>query len=108
MTILFRCECGKLLRARIPVLSLVDDELAGKPNTMRNVPIIGRAALSGAFLVAPFVVLAFLPDAWPARIAIAVNFLWPTIYSVPFIRLKERGYLGVLSDAAGSRRNAGL
>src|SRR5262249_9418421 len=31
-----------------------------------------------------------------------LNYVWPTIYSLPIIRLKERGILGVLCDAAGS------
>ena len=33
---------------------------------------------------------------------LALNYLWPTLYSIPGVRLKERGVLGVLSDAAGS------
>jgi hypothetical protein len=31
-----------------------------------------------------------------------MNFLWPTLYSMPRIRLKERGGLGLICDAAGS------
>ena len=79
-----------------------DDERAGKPNAMRGVPVWQRAALCAGLVVAGFVVLAPFSNAWPARIALAMNYLWPTLYSIPGVRLKERGLLGVLSDAAGS------
>ena len=81
---------------------IADDQQAGKPNAMRDVRIWQRTALCVGLVVAGFAVLAPFVDAWPARIALAVNYLWPTIYSIPGIRLKERGLLGVLSDAAGS------
>jgi 4-hydroxybenzoate polyprenyltransferase len=81
---------------------IADDERAGKPNAMRGVRVGRRAALCAGFIVAGFAVLAPFSDAWPARIALAVNFLWPTLYSIPRVRLKERGLLGVLTDAAGS------
>ena len=81
---------------------IADDERAGKPNAVRGVRVWQRAALCLGLVVAGFAVLAPFADAWPARIALAVNYLWPTLYSVPGVRLKERGLLGVLSDAAGS------
>jgi hypothetical protein len=81
---------------------IADDQRAGKPNTMHDVHVGQRAALCVGLVVAGFAVLAPFSDAWPARIALAVNYLWPTIYSIPGVRLKERGLLGVLSDAAGS------
>ncbi|MDQ6941035.1 MAG: UbiA family prenyltransferase [Candidatus Eremiobacteraeota bacterium] len=81
---------------------VADDLRAGKPNTMRDVGVGRRAALCACLVVAGFVVLAPFANAWSARIALAVNYLWPTLYSMPRVRLKERGLLGVLSDAAGS------
>jgi hypothetical protein len=81
---------------------IADDQRAGKPNAMRDLRVGQRAALCAGLLVAGFVVLAPFSDAWPARIALAVNYLWPTLYSVPYVRLKERGLAGVLCDAAGS------
>ena len=80
---------------------ITEDE-SRKPNTMRNVPVSRRAALCFACIVAPFIALSFLPDQWLARTVLAFNFLWLTLYSVPFVRLKERGRLGVIADAAGS------
>ena len=87
---------------------VADDRQAGKPNTMRDVGLGRRAALCASLVVAGFVVLASFANAWRARIAVAVNYLWPTLYSVPRVRLKERGLLGVLSDAAGSHITAAL
>jgi hypothetical protein len=81
---------------------IADDEAAGKPNTMRALRVGQRAALSLGLFAAGFVALGPFANAWPARVALAVNYLWPTIYSIPGIRLKERGLLGVLCDAAGS------
>ena len=81
---------------------IADDERAGKPNAMRGLSVRQRAALSLGLVVAGFVVLAPLSNAWPVRLALAVNFLWPTLYSIPGVRLKERGLFGVLADAAGS------
>ena len=81
---------------------IADDQRAGKPNAMRDLRVAQRAALSVGFIVAGFVVLAPFSNAWPARIVLAVNYLWPTLYSIPGVRLKERGLLGVFSDAAGS------
>jgi hypothetical protein len=81
---------------------IADDERAGKPNAMRNVRVSQRAALCLGLIAAGFAVLVPFSNAWPARIALAVNFLWPTLYSIPGVRLKERGLLGVFSDAAGS------
>jgi 4-hydroxybenzoate polyprenyltransferase len=81
---------------------IADDQRAGKPNAMRDLGVTQRAALCVGFIVAGFVVLAPFANAWPARIALALNYLWPTLYSIPGVRLKERGIFGVLSDAAGS------
>jgi hypothetical protein len=81
---------------------IAEDRRAGKPNAMRDVPVARRTALCVGLVVAGFAVLAPFADAWPARIVLAANFLWPTLYSIPRVRLKERGLLGVISDAAGS------
>jgi 4-hydroxybenzoate polyprenyltransferase len=78
------------------------DRQAGKPNAIAGF----RPAL--AFLIAAgFVLAGFLPAplagySSPARVVLLLNYLWPTVYSVPGIRLKERGLGGVVCDAAGS------
>jgi 4-hydroxybenzoate polyprenyltransferase len=81
---------------------IADDRRAGKANAMHGVSVGRRAALCFALVVAGFAALAAFPDAWPARVALGLNYMWPTLYSMPRVRLKERGLLGVLSDAAGS------
>ena len=81
---------------------IADDGRAGKPNAMRDVRVGRRAALCCGLVVAGFAALAPFSNAWPARVVLAMNYLWPTLYSMPRIRLKERGLLGVLCDAAGS------
>ncbi|HEY4439763.1 MAG TPA: UbiA family prenyltransferase [Candidatus Elarobacter sp.] len=81
---------------------IADDRRAGKPNAMERLQVWQRAALSAALLAGGFVALAPIAGAWPARIALALNYLWPTLYSLPGVRLKERGLLGVFADAAGS------
>jgi hypothetical protein len=81
---------------------VAEDRRAGKANVMRDVRIGRRTALCAGFVVAGFAVLAPFANAWRARIVLALNYLWPTLYSMPGIRLKERDLLGVLSDAAGS------
>jgi hypothetical protein len=78
------------------------DLLAGKPNGMANVTPLVRVALCVALALAAFVpsfILAFPPA---AGACILLNLVWPTIYSVPPVRLKERGVLGIACDAAGS------
>lgn len=79
-----------------------DDARAGKSNTMQSLKEWQRSLFCGLLLVGGFAFTAPFTNAWPPRIAIAFNYLWPTIYSLPHIRLKERGILGVLCDAAGS------
>jgi glycosyltransferase involved in cell wall biosynthesis/4-hydroxybenzoate polyprenyltransferase len=84
------------------IFDIESDRLAGKPNTVEKLKPWQRglicAALGG---------LGFLPalvvnySVW-GYLLLALNYLWPTVYSAPRIRLKERGMAGVFCDAAGS------
>lgn len=78
------------------------DARGGKENAMANrsrgqrilaclLPLVG-GFLPG--LLAPY-------PAW-GWILLGLNYLWPTLYSVPPIRVKERGWGGLVLDAAGS------
>jgi UbiA prenyltransferase family len=80
---------------------IADDERAGKPNAMRDLRPAQRAALCLGCVVVSFTALVPWP-VWPVWAILALNYAWPTLYSVPPVRLKERGLLGVLTDAAGS------
>lgn len=78
------------------------DRRAGKANAVarfgpRRAIVIAIASALAGWLIA---VLAEYPAL--ALLLVALNYVWPTIYSVPCIRLKERGLWGVASDAAGS------
>lgn len=78
------------------------DRRAGKTNQMARWPVWRRVALIAAILAvgwAPALLVAYRPV---ACLLLAVDFLLPTIYSMPPIRLKERGVLGVFSDAAAA------
>jgi len=78
------------------------DRLAGKPNMVEKLKPWQRG-----LILAVLVGLGFLPalvinySVW-GYLLLALNYLWPTIYSMPSTRLKERGIAGVLCDAAGS------
>lgn len=75
------------------------DEQAGKSNSLAGVAPAMRFALAALLFAAGFGILALGPSfgrLWPL---LAANYLLPTIYSIPPIRLKERSLAGVVSDA---------
>ncbi len=84
------------------IFDIESDRRARKPNAMERLRP-GRRALVCAALVG----LGYLPalavsySSW-GYLLLALNYLWPTIYSVPGVRLKVRGLAGVLCDAAGA------
>jgi 4-hydroxybenzoate polyprenyltransferase len=84
------------------IFDLEADRLANKVNRLAAMRPVSRVLLGGAFLAG-----GFLPGLM-ARYSIGVvslltlNYLWPTIYSVPITRLKERDLFGVACDALGS------
>lgn len=84
------------------VFDIEADRRAGKTNTMAAMPLFLRTALPAVLLAAGFA--AALLGRFPsiALALLAANYLWPTLYSLPAIRLKERGLWGVVADASGS------
>jgi len=84
------------------VFDIESDALAGKRNTMASIP-----KPIPLFLCLLLFMSGFLP-AWllhfhpPAVGLILLNYLWPSLYSMPPVRFKERGFAGILLDAAGS------
>src|SRR5262249_23528237 len=73
------------------IFDLEADRLAGKPNAMARLRRGRPAALAAAFLVAGFLPGIFAGYSIAAACLLFLNYLWPTVYSVPGIRLKERG-----------------
>lgn len=78
------------------------DRLAGKVNRLAAMPPVVCALLAAALLVAGFLPGVTAGYSAGAFVLLALNYLWPTIYSAPLTRLKERGLWGVGCDALGS------
>lgn len=87
---------------------LADDAAAGKSNRLAGrPPWFAPAVLAGLASVGAATVAAMPIDA-RARGWYAANALAFVLYSVPPARLKIRGYLGILADAAGAHVLPGL
>ncbi len=81
----------------------VDADLrAHKFNAMSRLRGSSRALLAISFLLAGFLPALIADYSGVSLMLLAANYLWPTIYSIPGIRLKERGLSGVVCDAMGS------
>ncbi|WP_426610873.1 putative nucleotide-diphospho-sugar transferase [Bradyrhizobium sp. McL0616] len=75
---------------------------SGKHNAMAQIGWTGRVLLCVTFLCAGFVPALVVDYSDSALLLLAMNYLWPTLYSLPVVRLKERGLLGVACDVLGS------
>jgi 4-hydroxybenzoate polyprenyltransferase len=84
------------------IFDIEEDRRAGKPNTMAGRTPLARAAFALAFVTVSLAVPALAGVTAVGLILIAANLLLPTLYSLPGIRLKERGVLGVLADAGAA------
>jgi 4-hydroxybenzoate polyprenyltransferase len=85
------------------------DLRAGKPNLLANLPGWHVAALLALFLclaIGPWV-LYFPSNAFSLGL-LAAEFLLLALYILPPVRLKERGWLGVLADALYAHVNPAL
>jgi Nucleotide-diphospho-sugar transferase len=78
------------------------DLRANKPNAMSNLSVGARILLALLFFVGGFLPASVANYSYLTLALLAANYLWPTLYSIPGIRLKERGLLGVMCDAMGS------
>jgi 4-hydroxybenzoate polyprenyltransferase len=84
------------------VFDLEADRRAGKINRLARMRPPHRALLTATFLAAGFLPSLLVAYSLPVLCLLALNYLWPTIYSVPGTRLKERGVAGLVCDALGS------
>ena len=84
------------------VFDIESDRQAGKPNVMAGMKSWQRACLCLASVVSGFGLLLLPGRDWLAIAVLLANYLLPTIYAAPPLRLKIRGFLGVLSDALGA------
>jgi len=83
------------------IFDIAQDRLAGKPNRMAARSPFQRLFWCGLFLALGFITWAVTDMGSPAGLALAADYLLPTLYSVPPVRLKERGVWAALADAAG-------
>ncbi|MBR0757111.1 UbiA family prenyltransferase [Bradyrhizobium jicamae] len=78
------------------------DLRAGKPNQLTDTNWSTRILLCLLFLLASYVPALTAHYSALALLLLTLNLLWPAIYSLPGIRLKERGLAGLACDALGS------
>ncbi len=78
------------------------DKKAGKSNSMAQFSPWQRLIFCILFAVTGFVLPIVLNFGTWAVILLGINYLLPTIYSAPPLRLKEKGIWGVITDAAGA------
>jgi 4-hydroxybenzoate polyprenyltransferase len=84
------------------IFDVNSDRRAGKHNAMAEWNWSTRTGLCLTVLCAGFLPALIVPYPACALLLLALNYVWPTIYSLPAIRLKERGILGVVCDVLGS------
>ncbi|MEO7794253.1 MAG: UbiA family prenyltransferase [Thermoanaerobaculia bacterium] len=75
------------------------DRRAGRSSPLAELRAPARTALLVLFFAAAIVPWLFLPSAPLAWGALAAELLLLAVYSLPPLRLKERGFAGVLADA---------
>jgi 4-hydroxybenzoate polyprenyltransferase len=84
------------------IFDLEADRLAHKVNRLAAMRPLFRVLLAGAFLAAGFLPALMARYSIGVVLLLTLNYLWPTMYSVPITRLKEKGLFGVACDALGS------
>ena len=90
------------------IFDLEVDRRAGKPNRMAAFLPGQRFLFCGLALGLGFEPALLLPTSKTTLSILALEYLILTIYSVPPFRLKDRGVLGLLCDAAGAHVVANL
>ena len=84
------------------VFDIEVDRNAGKRNHMAGFAPWQRFALCALTLALAFAPSIFVSFSRTSLLLLAVEFLLPTIYSVPPVRLKGRGALGLVCDSLGA------
>jgi|SRR5271157_314447 len=84
------------------IFDLDADRRANKVNRLAAMGPVFRALLGGAFLAGGFLPALVARYSIGVVLLLTLNYLWPTIYSVPITRLKEKDLFGVACDALGS------
>lgn len=102
--VFFACICSVAAYGHIinDIFDIQQDLAIGKKNSMAGLLPVQRYCLCFLFIVTGFVPLIYFNLNLTLTIILMVNYLLPTIYSVPITRLKERGFIGVITDASGA------
>lgn len=81
----------------------IDEDLAsGKENRMAKIAPGKRWLLPAATIISGLVFGYFFADHWPSAILYLLSWIAFSCYSIPPIRLKTKGFWGLLADASGS------
>ncbi|MBC6112105.1 UbiA family prenyltransferase [Pedobacter fastidiosus] len=84
------------------ITDIKEDEIAGKNNRMAKVPPFWRAIILAICILLGFIFgYLIYPDVISLTFYILAYLVF-TLYSVPPIRLKKRGFLGPMCDAMGA------
>jgi glycosyltransferase involved in cell wall biosynthesis/lysophospholipase L1-like esterase len=75
------------------------DTLAGKSNSTSNLSSFSIILLLFAFLATSLLPWMYLPMDWISGLCIIIELVLFVLYAFPPFRLKERGFLGVITDA---------
>jgi len=78
------------------------DQKVSKSNAMIGQSWWHRFIFCTILIIAGFIFPVALNFGFAASVLLGINYLLPTIYSAPPLRLKEKGIFGVISDAAGA------
>lgn len=84
------------------LFDIEQDRQAGKPNAMAPLDAGRRAIYVVGTLGVSILPLLLWSPSWSALACVVLNLLAPTLYSIPPVRTKERGWWGALSDSAGA------
>ena len=84
------------------LFDIEQDRRAGKSNVMARIGARGRALAIVVPLIAGFAIVAAAGGGLLALGLLGLNFALPALYSIPPVRLKERGVLGVVADAGAA------
>jgi len=78
------------------------DLQAGKTNAMADYQNRRRALIAVTLALSSYLPTLFVSYSSWSILLVTVNLLLPTIYSIPPLRLKERGVAGLICDLSGS------
>jgi hypothetical protein len=94
--------CAAFVSVINDLTDLDADMVAGKANGMSGRPRAAKAAFAAVPALIGVAVAAAWRDHLPLAAAYLASFVAFILYSVPPVRLKGRGMLGVVADAAGA------